>query len=135
MSASPNYRIGCVLDINIGQHDQAFAILHGELEHHDHSIAPHLLISWMYWEQDAEPVYQSEYELDSSEVMPGDEIDIVPVSAVGEIIGDPCALPRCAEECSEDCGIFWKRSHVYSSAEGTVMVRGVSDVARSHSTC
>lgn len=116
------FRNGCVVDVNIGQNDQAYAILHGELEHDDINIQPYLLVSWLYWEQDSEPVYQTDYELGSDEVMPSDELDMIPYKALNGYVCGPGQLPRSEQECTDDCPIFWRRGHVYLSAEATVIV-------------
>ena len=109
--------------MNIGDDNQAFAILHGELTHEVGSMAPHLLVTWLYWEQDSEPVYQNDYCLDSDEVMPSDELDIIPFTSVNDVLCPLEDLPRVIERCDDQCPIFWKRRHVYVSSQSTVTVR------------
>lgn len=124
---SRHYKAGCVLDVNIGDDNQAFAILHGELTHEDPTIIPHLLITWLYWEQESDPVYQTSYQLEIDEVMPSDEVDIIPFNAVCEVLCSLEELPRRLDQCHGRHTVFWKQSHVYISGEEQVMA--ISDAS------
>jgi len=111
--------------VNIGQHYQAYAILHGELELEGSNLPPHLLVTFLHWD-DEEPVYQSEYQLDDDEVIPSDEIEIIPSTMLS---GNHCLLDTLPADDTDDApnhgtmhGIHWKRSHVYISETATVMV-------------
>lgn len=110
------------MDVDIGDDDQAYAIFHGELFHEDRDVKPHLLVTWLYWDQDSEPVYQTDYALEADEVMPSDELEIIPFSTVSDVLGPLKDLPRSLNQCDEHCSVFWKRTHVYVSAESAVTV-------------
>jgi len=111
--------------VNIGKSDQAYAILHGELQIEGSDIPKHLLITWLHWD-DAEPIYQSAYPIDDDEVMPSDEVDIIPCTMLSGAACLPGALPDHPDDASDAAdmgGIYWKRSHVYISGMSKVMVR------------
>ena len=111
--------------MNIGKSDQAYAILHGEVQLEGSTIPKHLLITWLHWD-DAEPIYQSAYPIDDDEVMPSDEVDIIPCTMLSGAACLPGALPDHPDDASDAAdmgGIYWKRSHVYISGMAKVMVR------------
>jgi hypothetical protein len=113
-----------VVEVNIGKSDQAYAILHGELQLEGSILPPHLLVTWLHWD-DEEPVYQSSYTLEGDEVMPSDEVDIIPCTMLSGHTCLPGALPDRSDDCSDAVdmgGIHWKRTHVYVSSSSTVMV-------------
>ena len=71
--------------------------------------------------------------LEIDEVMPSDEIDIIPLSAVCEVLCSLEELPRKAEQCHGRHNVFWKNTHVYVSAEEQVVVGLIlNDIARTH---
>lgn len=98
--------------------------MHGEVQLEASGLPTHLLISWLHWD-DKEPVYQSDYALDDDEVMPSDELEIIPCTMLSGATCLPGALPDNSEDTSDATdmgGIHWKRTHVYVSENSSVMV-------------
>lgn len=112
--------------MNIGKDDQAYGILHGELALEGSDVPPHLLVSFLHWDSEEDPVYQKEYPMGEDEVMPSSELEVIPATMLSGRRCLPNQLPSSAEDESdleEDMGgIYWKRSHVFVSETATVMV-------------